>query len=202
MGPSVTLDQARDRFEQGLYRHYKGPLYLAIALADDHEKPTTDVFYRSLTNGKLYHRPLAEAPSSWYDHVQWPPPEGKDHWPWGSMAPRFVQVPVEAYATVFLISGPPHQGASVAARVGSQIPEVECVLVEGGLSGTVAHLRHSLPDKVVVPLWVSGGQKGPPGCLSLSNGYEEYIRGQLEGIARAVDRTGPTIETHGRPITG
>ena len=88
----ITVEQARAGFSSGLYRHYKGHLYAGVTLANEESTGKVVVVYRSLRDGELWTRPLAEAPSSWSDHVPWPVEPGRG-WPWGATAPRFCGVP-------------------------------------------------------------------------------------------------------------
>lgn len=204
MKTTVTLEQARSQFDIGLYRHYKGGLYAALSLAVDHAlDQDVVVLYRSLETGILYKRPLAEAESSWCDHVEWPSMPGKG-WPWGSMAPRFYRIPERTFNVVMLIDGPPNEGATQACKAAAEIinPRVEASVSLAGLSVVRSALRSILRDLVVVPLWVSREQPPPgPEYLWLENRGDEFLAGSILGVARAVDPNGPAIETTGTPVT-
>jgi hypothetical protein len=58
------------------YRHYKGGLYLPVAVAERHtHNGDLDVVYVSLTHGKHCTRPLrydSREEESWQDNVMWP----------------------------------------------------------------------------------------------------------------------------------
>jgi hypothetical protein len=58
------------------YRHYKGGLYLPVAVAETHNhNGDLDVVYLSLTHGKYVTRPLrrdSRKEDSWLDSVEWP----------------------------------------------------------------------------------------------------------------------------------
>jgi hypothetical protein len=58
------------------YRHYKGGLYLLVAVAETHEhNGDLDAVYVSLTHGKFVTRPLhrdSRHQDSWTDVVDWP----------------------------------------------------------------------------------------------------------------------------------
>lgn len=60
----------------GLYRHYKGGLYAALAVAETHEhNGDMDVVYAPLKNWRPVTRPLrcdSRSQDSWTDEVVWP----------------------------------------------------------------------------------------------------------------------------------
>lgn len=70
-----------DIFLGVLYRHYKGELYLPVAVAERHtHNGDLDIVYVSLTHGKHCTRPLrrdSRDEDSWLDDVMWP--DGKLH---------------------------------------------------------------------------------------------------------------------------
>lgn len=203
MHTNVTLEQARSLFEPGIYRHYKGGLYIALALAANHENPqATSVVYRSCAYGEVYHRPLAEAPSAWCDHVEWPSREDRG-WPWGASAPRFVLIHPSRFRTVLLLGGTPGVGIEALAEYAGTLEGVLATPTYGGLSKVRSAIHTVLADKVSVPLWFARGEPPPPddNYLSVDLGADAYVHGQIVGITRAVDPAGPVIETHGRPVT-
>lgn len=63
------------KVEPGLYRHYKGPLYVVFAIAETHEhNGDRDVIYSSLTNPRPVTRPLerdSRNEPSWLDMIAW-----------------------------------------------------------------------------------------------------------------------------------
>jgi hypothetical protein len=60
----------------GIYRHYKGPKYMVLAVAETHNhNGDLDVVYLSLEMGKYCTRPLrrdSRNEDSWLDIVMWP----------------------------------------------------------------------------------------------------------------------------------
>lgn len=60
----------------GLYRHYKGGLYLVLFTAETHNhNGDIDVIYISLKHGKACTRPLKQdsrKEDSWLDLIKWP----------------------------------------------------------------------------------------------------------------------------------
>jgi hypothetical protein len=72
--------------QPGLYRHYKGGLYLVIGTAETHNhNGDVDIIYVSLAHGTLVTRPLrkdSRNEAAWLDSVMWPD---------GEMRERFVR---------------------------------------------------------------------------------------------------------------
>ena len=65
-----------DQFSTGLYRHYKGGLYTAIALVTHHETRKPMVLYVSHTYGGMNVRPLhgwEGDPDGWADIIEGSP---------------------------------------------------------------------------------------------------------------------------------
>lgn len=74
------------RFKPGIWRHYKGGLYLALFLARFSEHREVElVVYFSLSKlvfwARPYKIPLLEGDDCWCDRVEWPD---------GKFRPRFV----------------------------------------------------------------------------------------------------------------
>ncbi len=197
---SITIEQARVWFTPGLDRHFKGALYAGMALANEEANPPNVVaLYRSLVDGELWTRPLAEAPSSWADHVAWPSAEeGRRGWPWGATAPRYCPVPTAVFSMVFLLAGPTGTHLeSYARKAEAELPGVLASPSYGGIEKVLATLKLVLaPRVVVVPLWISHGEPPPEGFgyLLIDNGPPELVLAQLKGVARTVDPNGAAVE--------
>jgi len=82
-----------DEFTTGLYRHYKGGLYTAIALVTHHETRKPMVLYVSHTYGGMNVRPLygwRGDPDGWADLID--PSLLDPDQPRGHTMPRFTYV--------------------------------------------------------------------------------------------------------------
>lgn len=192
MSDKIDLEQARAGFRPGLYRHFKGGLYLATGLVEHSETTQTLVVYRSLEYGKDWLRALASPDEdSWTDVVPWPEAgeagriwhsQGKDNWPWGHRAPRFVLCPPFEY--LLLVSGHPQDQAVEAAR---EFQQVEVSPLVAGIPKTLAVLRGSL-KATVLPLHVTrNGETEAPGFIPIEVGDHGYLVGQIRGVLAVME---------------
>jgi len=55
----ISLSPAAQSFKAGFYRHYKGPLYRALGIANHSETLEELVYYQKLDDGSFWVRPLA-----------------------------------------------------------------------------------------------------------------------------------------------
>lgn len=87
-------DTAKDlsdpaNFKPGLYRHYKGGMYVALFLGRHHEGGTLMVAYVSMARGTINFREWAKpGKDSWIDMVQYPAKGGETYS--GEIVPRFT----------------------------------------------------------------------------------------------------------------
>lgn len=207
----VTTEQARAQFAPGLYRHYKGGLYLALALAQDSsDVRKLSVVYRSLQLGELWHRPLAESEDSWTGHVQWPTSPWRSVFPWGHHAPRFHAVHPRSFDVVLLLGAPTGTPLEGLTEFAERLPRTVAAVHYSGLHEVRGTLRSILPDKVVAPLWITHDEPPPDedsGYLCLTVGdltNPEGLasaQGQIQGVLAAINPNGPVLETIGRPVT-
>lgn len=199
------MEQARAGFRPGLYRHYKGGLYVATGLAVSHESfesDSPDVVYHSVTYGRLTYRPLAKpGEDSWSDQVQWPTcgvpinrwaagaVQPGSEWPYEHLAPRFLAIP--PFRTLLLFGGPAKEGALEATALAGQIPGIECHLMLGGAPRTVGLLRSLVTSVPVLSIWVSRADQPPPPQgyhLMVQLGSNDFVLGQLYGILACVPK--------------